>query len=101
MSADIALKLGGLGTTVFGFDFCSQPTPPSSEVLSDAWRPMFEPVIELFGPERCMFESNFPVDRAAAGYGVVWNAFKRLALGASKPRKAMLFHDTAARVYRL
>ena len=58
-------------------------------------------MIELFGPQRCMFESNFPVDRGAASYAVVWNAFKRLASGASKEHKAMLFHDTAARVYQL
>jgi predicted TIM-barrel fold metal-dependent hydrolase len=57
--------------------------------------------MELFGPERCMFESNYPVDRAAAGYGVLWNAFKRLTVGAGKEHRAMLFHDTAARVYRL
>jgi L-fuconolactonase len=98
---NVAVKFGGLGTPVFGFNFCLQPTPPSSQVLADAWRPFFDPVIELFGPHRCMFESNFPVDRAAAGYGVVWNAFKRLAAGASQEDKAMLFHDTAARVYRL
>jgi predicted TIM-barrel fold metal-dependent hydrolase len=98
---NVSVKLGGLGTAVFGFDFSLRPTPPTSRELADAWRPVFEPVIELFGPERCMFESNFPVDRAAAGYGVVWNAYKRLAAGANKEHKAMLFHDTAERVYRL
>jgi predicted TIM-barrel fold metal-dependent hydrolase len=98
---NVSVKLGGLGTTVCGFDFCLRATPPSSQELADAWRPIFDPVIELFGPQRCMFESNFPVDRAAASYAVVWNAFKRLASGASAEHKAMLFHDTAARVYRL
>jgi L-fuconolactonase len=98
---NVFVKLGGLGTTVCGFDFCLLPTPPSSQTLADAWRPVLEPVIELFGPERCMFESNFPVDRASAGYGVVWNAFKRLASGASPQHKTMLFHDNAARIYRL
>jgi predicted TIM-barrel fold metal-dependent hydrolase len=98
---NVVVKLGGLGTTVCGFDFCLRATPPSSLELADAWRPIFDPVIKLFGPQRCMFESNFPVDRAAASYAVVWNAFKRLASGASAEHKAMLFHDTAARVYRL
>jgi len=98
---NVSVKLGGLGTTVFGFDFSLQPAPPTSRTLAEAWRPVFEPVIELFGPERCMFESNYPVDRAAAGYGVLWNAFKRLTVGAGKEHRAMLFHDTAARVYRL
>ena len=94
-------ELGGLGTTVFGFDFSTHPTPPSSQALTDAWRPLMEPVIELFGAQRCMFESNYPVDRGAAGYGVVWNAFKRLAAGATPEQKALLFHDTATRMYRL
>lgn len=98
---NVSVKLGGLGTTVFGFDFSSQPAPPSSQTLAEAWRPVLEPVIELFGPERCMFESNFPVDRAAGGYAVVWNAFKRLTAGTARKHRALLFHDTAARVYRL
>jgi predicted TIM-barrel fold metal-dependent hydrolase len=98
---NVQVKIGGLGTAVFGYDFSSNARPPGSEALADAWRPTMEPVIELFGAERCMFESNFPVDRAAAGYGVVWNAFKRLASGAGTADKAALFRDTAARVYRL
>ena len=72
---NVSLKVGGLGTAVFGFDFAGRPTPPSSRQLADAWRPIVEPVLDLFGAQRCMFESNFPVDRSAAGYGVVWNAF--------------------------
>lgn len=98
---NVSLKVGGLGTAVFGFDFAGRPTPPSSRQLADAWRPIVEPVLDLFGAQRCMFESNFPVDRSAAGYGVVWNAFKRLAVGATAAEKKALFHDNAARVYRL
>ncbi|RYY68272.1 MAG: amidohydrolase, partial [Comamonadaceae bacterium] len=59
------------------------------------------PCLDAFGADRCMFESNFPVDRSNGGYGVVWNAFKRIAAGASAGEKAALFHDTAARTYRL
>jgi L-fuconolactonase len=99
--SNVTVKLGGLGTTVFGFGFSSRPTPPTSQTVADAWRPIFEPVIELFGAQRCMFESNFPVDRGAAGYGVIWNAFKRLTAEMSAEHRSMLFHDTAARVYRL
>ncbi|CAN5435766.1 amidohydrolase family protein [soil metagenome] len=98
---NVNVKLGGLGTAVFGYDFPTHAAAPSSQLLADTWRPIMEPVIEMFGPARCMFESNFPVDRAAAGYSVVWNAFKRIAAGASPADKALLFHDTAARVYRL
>jgi predicted TIM-barrel fold metal-dependent hydrolase len=98
---NVTLKVGGLGTAVFGFDFSARATPPSSRELLDLWRPVMEPALEVFGASRCMFESNFPVDRSGAGYGVVWNAFKRLAEGASAADKAMLFHDNAERIYRL
>jgi len=98
---NIVMKIGGYGTTVFGYDFVSQSAPPSSAVLADAWRPTFETVLDAFGASRCMFESNFPVDRASASYGTVWNAFKRLAADASETEKADLFYDTAARTYRI
>lgn len=98
---NVVVKLGGLGTSVFGFDFAARAQPPTSQQLADAWRPLIEPVIDRFGAERCFFESNFPVDRGAAGYSVVWNAFKRLAAAASAHERAQLFHGTATRVYRL
>ncbi len=98
---NVVVKIGGLGTAVFGHDFAARSAPPSSLEIADAWRPWVEPVLAHFGAGRCMFESNFPVDRSAAGYGVVWNAFKRLAAGASEQDKRLLFHDTAARVYRI
>lgn len=98
---NVCVKLGGLGTAVFGHGFASRPEPPTSRQLADAWRPWMLPVLEHFGAERCMFESNFPVDRSAAGYGVVWNAFKRLASGATADEKRALFFDTAVRTYRI
>jgi L-fuconolactonase len=90
-----------LGTAVFGYDFSGRASPPSSQELADLWRPVIEPALEVFGASRCMFESNFPVDRSGASYGVVWNAFKRIAAGASAKEKAALFHDNAKRVYKL
>ncbi|SDR48201.1 Predicted metal-dependent hydrolase, TIM-barrel fold [Paraburkholderia fungorum] len=98
---NIVMKIGGYGTTVFGYDFISQPNPPSSATLADAWRPTVTEVIETFGASRCMFESNFPVDRASASYATVWNAFKRLAVDASESEKQDLFYNTAARTYRI
>lgn len=95
------VKLGGLGMHVFGFGYDQAPEPVSSETLAAAWRPYVETCIELFGPGRCMFESNFPVDKRSCSYHVLWNAFKRLASGASAAEKALLFKDTAVRVYRL
>lgn len=98
---NVFVKLGGLGMTVFGFGFEHRKTPPSSAELAQAWRPYLETCIEAFGPDRGAFESNFPVDRASCDYVTLWNAFKRVAAGASADEKAALFAGTAQRFYRL
>ncbi|MBL6952865.1 MAG: amidohydrolase family protein [Alphaproteobacteria bacterium] len=98
---NVHVKLGGLAMKLTGFGHHKLDVPPSSEVLAEAWKPYLLHCIEAFGPERCMFESNFPVDKASCAYTTLWNAFKRLAAGFSASEKAALFHDTAARVYRI
>ncbi|HSV77704.1 MAG TPA: amidohydrolase family protein [Ramlibacter sp.] len=98
---NLSVKLGGLGMLYGGWGFHLRPLPPSSQDLAAAWKPYIETCIETFGPERCMFESNFPVDKQSCGYGVLWNAFKRLTREFSASEKAALYHDTAARAYRL
>ena len=98
---NVAVKLGGLGMRIGGFGFEDGALPPSSDELVAAWKPYIETCIEAFGAARCMFQSNFPVDKGSYGYGVFWNACKKLAAGVSPSEKAALFHDTAARVYRL
>jgi predicted TIM-barrel fold metal-dependent hydrolase len=98
---NVVVKLGGLGMRINGFAFHKRPGPPSSEELAEAWRPYIETCIEAFGPSRCMFESNFPVDKISGSYATYWNAFKRLAAHASADEKAALFRDTARRFYRL
>ena len=98
---NIVVKVGGLGMAMGWFDFYRQPSPPDSQALAQAFKPWVETCIELFGVERCMFESNFPVDKITSGYGVLWNAFKRLAAKASATEKTALFSGTASRVYKL
>jgi predicted TIM-barrel fold metal-dependent hydrolase len=98
---NVTVKLGGLGMLVAGFALHEQALPPSSEQLAGLWQPYMEACIEEFGARRCMFESNFPVDKAMCSYPILWNAFKRITAGASAAEKALLFHDVAARVYRL
>jgi predicted TIM-barrel fold metal-dependent hydrolase len=95
------LKLGGLGMRVGGFDFHEAVEPPTSPQLADAWRPYVETGIALFEPARCMFESNFPVDKGMYSYRTFWNACKRLAAGASAQEKSALFSATAIEVYKL
>lgn len=98
---NVTCKVGGLGMPRCGWDFHLRATPPSSETLAAAWKPYVETCIEAFGPQRCMMESNFPVDKNTCGYDVLWNALKRITAGCSAAEKQALYHDTAAREYRL
>jgi L-fuconolactonase len=99
--ANVSVKLGGIFMEVNGFAFHEEVKPPTSDELAQAARPYFEYAIEKFGPDRAMFESNFPVEKISCSYRVLWNAFKKLARGYSPSEKAKLFHDTATRVYRI
>jgi L-fuconolactonase len=100
---NVYVKLGGLGLQINGFelDFLHLGEPAPSETLAAAWKPYIETAIELFGPERCMFECNSPVDKRSYSYHVQWNAFKRLTSGYSVSEKGALFKNTAAHAYRL
>ena len=98
---NVLVKLGGMGIAIYGYDYVQRLAPPSSAELARAWSPDFLTCIELFGADRCMFESNYPVDRSTASYPVLWNAFKRIASGASATEKESLFSATAARAYRI
>ena len=98
---NVHIKLGGLGMRMFGFTHHLGELPPGSEELAAAWRPYIETCIAAFGPERAMFESNFPVDKGSCGYAALWNAFKRIAAGCSAGEKAALFAGTATKFYRL
>jgi predicted TIM-barrel fold metal-dependent hydrolase len=83
------------------FTVTTRDTPIGSEELAEAMAPFKQYCIEQFGPNRCMFESNFPVDKVSFSYHVMYNAFKRLSKGYSADERAAMFHDTAARVYRV
>jgi L-fuconolactonase len=98
---NVRVKLGGMGMHVFGFDFEKRLIPASSEQLAETWRPFVETCIEAFGTRRAMFESNFPVDKRYYSYGVMWNAFKRLAAQCSTDEKVNLFVEAARETYRL
>ncbi|MGE0313470.1 MAG: amidohydrolase [Lautropia sp.] len=98
---NVSIKLGGLAMAIGGFDFHLGRRPPSSDALAAQWKPLIHGAIEAFGAGRCMFESNFPVDKGMCSYAILWNAFKRLASGASEDEKSALFFDTANRFYRL
>ncbi len=98
---NVFVKLGGLGMPLTGFDWHAREKPIGSEELARAMEPYYLWCIEQFGPQRCMFESNFPVDKVSYSYGVMWNAFKRLTRGFSRGERAALLQNSAARAYRL
>ena len=91
---NVSVKLGGMLNRGAALNFHELPAPPITAAWSAAWRPYVEPCIELFGAERCNFESNFPVDKMGTGYATLWNAFKRIAADAHTPKS---LPSTAAR----
>jgi L-fuconolactonase len=98
---NVYIKLGGLGMKVFGMGWSLQAKPPDSKQLATEMAPYYLYCIEQFGVRRCMFESNFPVDKESYSYAVMWNAFKRLTKGFSAAERDALFQGAAIRAYRL
>ena len=98
---NVVAKLGGINMPVNGFGWHRRPSPPSSDELVAATRDYYLHAIDQFGPKRCMFESNFPVDKISCSYAVLWNVFKKIAAGFNAEEKAWLFHRTAAEFYRV
>lgn len=98
---NVVVKLGGLGMAQVQLPAHGPAAGLGSEELAALWKPYLETCIEAFGPDRAMFESNYPVDRWGAGYPVLWNAFKRITAGASADEKTALFSGTATRIYGL
>ena len=99
--SNVYVKLGGIGMPRTGFDWHERNRPIGSEELANSMAPLMNYCIEQFGPERSMFESNFPVDKVSYSYNVMYNAFKRMSKDYSASERAAMFHDTAARVYRV
>ena len=98
---NVFAKLGGLAMPVNGFGFHIQDKPPTSDEFILKQKAYYETTLEYFTPARCMFESNFPVDKASISYSVLWNAFKKLATSYSASEKDQLFYKTASKVYQI
>jgi L-fuconolactonase len=98
---NVSVKVGGLGMQFLNAPFFKREPRAGSEEIAPLWKPFVETSIEIFGANRCMFESNFPPDGASSSYRTIWNVFKILSAGYSADEKAALFRGTAQRVYRL
>ena len=98
---NVVAKLGGMAMPDNGFGWHVAERPPTSDEFVAAQRRYYQHMIECFGADRCMFESNFPVDRLSLSYRVLWNALKKIAAEGSPAERDALFAGTAERVYRL
>ena len=98
---NVVLKLGGIGMTRLGAVTNADGSPPRSDQLVAQWGDLLRFAIDTFGPTRCLFESNFPVDGETTPYGVLWNAFKTVTADYTPDERADLFAGTSRRVYRL
>ncbi len=98
---NVVVKLGGIGMIRTGFDWHTREKPIGSEELATSMAPILSHCIEQFTPARCMFESNFPVDKVSFSYNVMYNAFKRFSKNFSASERAAMFHGTAERIYRI
>ncbi|HUD32772.1 MAG TPA: amidohydrolase family protein [Variovorax sp.] len=98
---NVSVKIGGMGMLLCGFGFEEATSPPRSETLATAWRPFIEVCVEAFGPQRCMFESNFPVDKQSCSHAALWNAFKRCTRAWSEDERRAVFYRTACVAYAL
>ncbi len=98
---NVVVKVGGIGMVVYGAGFEHRLQPATSDEIVDYWGEALTTTIDLFGADRCMFESNFPVDKESVSYRVLWNAFKKLSATRSAAEREQLFRATAERVYRV
>lgn len=98
---NVFVKLGGMAMPDNGYGWDKAERPPDSDEFIAAQEKYYLHMIDCFGPQRCMFESNFPVDRLSISYPVLWNAFKKMASRYNEEEKHALFYGTAARVYNL
>ncbi len=98
---NVVAKIGGLAMPDNGFGWHTAERPPTSDEFIEAQGRYYLHTIEQFGPERCMFESNFPVDRFSLSYRTFWNAAKKLVAGFGADERDAMLRGTAARTYRI
>ncbi len=98
---NVHAKIGGMAMPDNGFGWNGWEKPPSSDDFVEAQAPWYHHAIKVFGPERCMFESNFPVDRLSLSYRTLWNGLKKIAKDYPDAAQAAMFSGTARKVYKL
>jgi L-fuconolactonase len=99
--SNVVVKLGGIGMPTYGSGYEHRDAPPTSDQIVADWGADMRFIIDTFGADRCMFESNFPVDKVSFSYRAMWNAYKKLSAAYSADDRAQLFAGTARRIYRV
>ena len=98
---NVVAKLGGMAMPDNGFGWHLRDKPPTSDEFAAAQKRYYRHTIECFGPERCMLESNFPVDKSSIAYPILWNGLKKIVSDFTEDEKDLMFSGTATRIYRL
>ena len=98
---NVYIKLGGLAMPINGWGWHKRDLPTTSEELLENHGKYYMHAINSFGVKRCMFESNFPVDKRSISYPILWNGFKRVVRDYSLEEKEFLFSKAAAEFYSL
>jgi predicted TIM-barrel fold metal-dependent hydrolase len=99
---NVVVKLGGMAMPDNGFGWHTDPSRrPDADAFLAAQERWYRHAIDAFGPDRCMFESNFPVDKLSVDYPVLFEAFALIASRYTDAEQQDLFGETARRVYRL
>ncbi len=98
---NVVVKLGGITRPLSGDRWDKDPSPPTAEAVAHAWGDDIRFCIDTFGPRRCLFESNFPIDRPCVPYATLWEAFSLASAGYDAAERLDLFHNSAARAYRV
>jgi predicted TIM-barrel fold metal-dependent hydrolase len=98
---NVIVKIGGLNMTMTGLSAAGLPRPRSSIETARIQRDCILTAIDMFGPARCMFTSNFPVDMSNISWNVLWNAFKLVTAGFGSGERTDMFSEVALRIYRI
>ncbi len=98
---NVVCKVGGILSRSATFNYVEAALPPTSEELASIWTPWFSTCFEALGMQRCLYESNFPVEKLGTSYAVLLNVFKRILSSFSEDERQAFFAGNASRIYKL
>jgi predicted TIM-barrel fold metal-dependent hydrolase len=85
---NVNVKLSGLGTFVHA-------------CRADVMGPIVKETVEIFGAKRCLFGSNFPIEKLWTDYSTLYRTFRNAIAHLGESEQVAILHNTAARLYRV